>query len=162
MLCDVCNKNSATVHLTEIISDKVVELHVCQSCARSKDKEVGAQLSISDFLDNFLREDAIDGYRLDLKCSFCGLTLAEVDRRGRLGCHNCYRVFREHLTPLIKKLHSAVRHKGKSPVKNCAVVLPAEPGRDEQLKKQLDRAVYLQEYEEAARLRDEIRKLQND
>ena len=50
MLCDICQKNIATVHLTEIINDKVVEMHVCQACAQSKAQELNEQLNISDFL----------------------------------------------------------------------------------------------------------------
>ncbi|MBU1122801.1 MAG: UvrB/UvrC motif-containing protein [Candidatus Omnitrophica bacterium] len=154
MLCDVCNKNSATVHLTEIINDKVVEMHICQSCAQDKATEVKGQLSISDFLDNLLSKDAIEKETANIKCSFCGLTLTDVSEKGRLGCRNCYVVYKSEVLPLLKKLHSWTKHKGKVP---CSYQYKSlRQPREEELKKRLNRAVCLEEYEDAARFRDQI------
>ncbi|HUW57720.1 MAG TPA: hypothetical protein VMZ92_13860 [Planctomycetota bacterium] len=36
ILCQICKKNVATVHLTEIIKDKKREIHLCEGCARKK------------------------------------------------------------------------------------------------------------------------------
>ncbi|UCD15570.1 MAG: hypothetical protein JSV34_00530 [Candidatus Omnitrophota bacterium] len=155
MVCDVCNKNSATVHLTEIVNDKVVEMHICQNCAKPKAKELKGQLSISDFLDNLLNKEDVKSKELSANCSFCGLTLAEINKKGRLGCRSCYETFKEAVTPLLKKLHSATRHRGKFPSSGMRDVLQ-EP-KEEDLKGRLKRAICLQEYEEAARLRDEIK-----
>jgi len=85
MLCDICHKNIATVHLTEIINDKVIEMHICQGCARNKTSELKQQLDISNFLGGLAAQDELPGEkRALLKCSFCGLAYAEFKKKGRL------------------------------------------------------------------------------
>ena len=36
MLCQICGKNPATVHFTEIHDNKMSEIHVCDRCAEEK------------------------------------------------------------------------------------------------------------------------------
>ncbi len=50
MLCDICGKNPATVHLTEIIDDQMNELHLCEECARQKSAQMEQQFGLSDLL----------------------------------------------------------------------------------------------------------------
>jgi protein arginine kinase activator len=79
----------------------------------------------------------------------------EFKAEGRLGCPKDYEVFHAALTPLLERIHRAVRHVGKIPphaVHNAA--LQAELM---DLRQQLRRAVETEVYEEAARLRDLIR-----
>ncbi len=160
MLCDLCHKNVATVHLTEIINDKVVELHICSECAHNKTEELKNHLSISEFLSGILNQrESVDTDR-SLRCPSCGMSFYEFRKKGRLGCAVCYRSFRTHLIPLIKKIHGTTHHKGKLPRKmmRSAVI----KRRIKVLQERLDRAVQLEEYEEAAALRDEIKKLERE
>lgn len=160
MLCDFCHKNIATVHLTEMDGDKIVELHLCNKCAKAKTNDIKEQLSLGDLLGSLgdLTVD-IDSSKKFPKCSFCGLTFQELRKKGRLGCSECYNVFEDYLIPLIKKIHGATHHTGKSPLAlDKKVVLDR---KIKELKEQLQRAVSLEEYEEAAKLRDEIRELEN-
>jgi protein arginine kinase activator len=159
MQCDICHKNKATVHLTEIINDKVVEMHVCGGCAKIKTEEIKEHLTISDFLKGFVENEEVSETkeRLSLKCSFCGLTYDEFKKKGRLGCQNCYKTFKVQLLPLLRKIHSSVRHIGKLPLK-LEKTAPTQL-RKEELQRRLERAIHLEEYEEAARLRDEIKKI---
>ena len=50
MLCDICKKNPATVHLTEIIDEQMNELHLCEDCARHKSAAMEQQFGLSDLL----------------------------------------------------------------------------------------------------------------
>jgi len=156
MLCDVCHKNIATIHLTEIINDKVVEMHACQACAKLKAQELSEQLNISDFVGGLADIGAAKKKEQTLKCSFCGFTYLEFKKKGRLGCEVCYKDFRTQLLPLLKKIHSATRHMGKVPLDIRNKV--SAQTKLEGLRKQLARAITLEEYEDAARLRDEIKK----
>ena len=36
MLCEICHKKPAKVHVTRIENNKQFSLHLCQDCARSK------------------------------------------------------------------------------------------------------------------------------
>jgi len=80
-------------------------------------------------------------------CS-CGHTIRDIVFTGRVGCGNCYEYFKKELMPLIEMYQSSLKHKGKVP-KNIILTL------EEQLK----RAVAKEDYETAARLRDEIKLL---
>ena len=159
MLCDICHKNIATVHLTEIVNDKVVEMHICQSCAKLKAEELKDHLDISDFLGGLVgAQSPQEKQKVSLRCTMCGLTYAEFKKKGRLGCGNCYKTFRVQLLPLLKKIHSSTQHAGKSPVPVEKKVSRETKKRD--LRRRLQRAIQLEEYEEAAQLRDEIKKIE--
>ena len=93
-----------------------------------------------------------------LKCPSCGLSYDDFKQKGRLGCGKCYETFRRLLLPLIKKIHSATRHTGKAPLhleKRVSSQLKIK-----ELHQHLQRAIQLEEYEEAAKLRDQIKELE--
>ncbi len=159
MLCDLCHKNIATVHLTEIVNDKILEMHICQACAEVKGQEIKDQLNLSNFLGGLTDSVETQKEGVSLRCPLCGLTYEEFRKRGRLGCANCYDTFRNVILPLLKKIHGSVRHMGKS-------IFPQEKSsyeaRIKDLHQRLERAINLEEYEEAARLRDEIKRLERE
>jgi protein arginine kinase activator len=158
MLCDVCHKNIATVHLTEIVDDKVVEMHICQKCAQLKAEELKEQLSIADLLGGLVDMEGEIKEKVILKCSCCGLSYEEFKKKGRLGCRDCYITFKQRLLTLLKRIHGATRHTGKVPLIVDEAVSCESKLRD--LREKLLRSIKLEEYERAARLRDEIKKLE--
>lgn len=157
MFCDICHKNNATVHLTEIIKEKVVELHICQACAKAKAQEIKEQApmpSSSEKPPESLLRDTTKNPAV--KCRVCGLGYEDFRKKGRFGCGVCYETFKSKLIPLLRQIHGAVQHKGKFPfTRDCGLERQI---RIDELKNRLDRAIKLEEYEEAARLRDEIEK----
>jgi len=159
MLCDLCHKHIATVHLTEIINDKIAEMHICQACAKTKTEEIKDQLNISDFLGGLaVAGTAERKEESSLKCVSCGLTYADFKKKGRLGCGNCYIVFKQMLLPLLKRIHGSTHHVGKSPLHKEERI--SREANIKELKNRLERAIQLEEYEEAARLRDELKSLE--
>jgi len=160
MLCDVCSKNLATVHLTEIMGGKIIEVHLCEDCAKKKTEDFQKQFNIADFLSELVDINSIDKMAVpDVICSGCGLSYQDFKKSGRLGCALCYEDFKEQLNPLLKKIHGYAKHKGKTPrIKTKKEVSPNE--RIKELRFYLGRAVKLEEYEEAASIRDEIRELE--
>ena len=157
MLCDVCNKNIATIHLTEIVNEKVVEMHICQSCAKAKAHELNEQFNISDFVGGLADIGISKKEEPTVKCPSCGFSYGDFKKNGRLGCGRCYVTFREQLLPLLKKIHSSTRHKGKTPLHVDKKTSLENKLKD--LRRHLERAIQLEEYEEAAQLRDEIKNL---
>lgn len=157
MLCDICHKNTATIHLTEIIEDKVTELHICQECASKKSKEGQNNIKLSAFFANISEEEqpSVDSV---LRCDNCGMKFKEFRNNGRLGCAQCYNYFRGPLKVLIRKIHGFALHKGKIPASIGENVLLEK--QLERLRSQLQRAIQLEAYEEAASLRDQIRSLE--
>lgn len=166
LLCELCQKNPATVHLTEIQHQNVrKEVHLCDECAKSKGVNFKVPLAeiltgVIDVAGKALKDLA------ELKCPQCGITYAEFRSRTRLGCPHDYVVFKGGLLPLLEKIHGATQHRGKVPVQAGAVPHPPPPKEREshanrlaELEQELERLVQAEEYEKAAQVRDQIREL---
>ena len=173
MLCDICKKQKASVHLTEIINDEVTELHLCEECAKTKGTEMQQHFSIADLLSemvDFPIEAAQKKERIKLKCPSCGMSYTDFKKMGRFGCAQCYEAFKRALYPLLKRIHGTDRHignqprklPGKKPKMAAAVPKPKSEARLlEELRARLAKAIASEEFEEAAVLRDKIRALEN-
>ena len=163
MLCDICNKNPATVHLTEIVDDQMSELHLCEECARKKSSQMESQFGLSDLLAGLadFEKPSEEKELSALKCPNCGLTYKDFKKVGRLGCGECYSAFKKFLTPLLKRIHGSGAHCGKCPVKISAGKPPRKKTPDlQELRCRLQKAVEDEAYEEAAKIRDQIKELQ--
>jgi len=160
MLCDICGKNPATVHLTEIIDDQMNELHLCEECARQKSEQMEQQFGLGDLLAGLteFEKPGKETEAISVKCPNCGLTYADFKKVGRLGCGECYTAFRKYLGPLLKRIHGSNQHIGKSPLK--AVKVLKKKIDLEELRHSMQKAIEAEAFEEAARLRDEIRELE--
>ena len=177
MLCDICGKNPATVHLTEIIDEQMNELHLCEECARTKSSAMEQQFGLSDLLAgmvDFEQKNKEEGIPA-VKCPACGLTYADFKKIGRLGCGQCYNVFRQYLAPLLKRIHGSSQHVGKNPVRRAKPVktgaaapagAPSAASKRktglQELKMQLAKAIEKEAFEEAAALRDQIKKISSE
>ena len=165
MLCDICNKNLATVHLTEIIDEQMNELHLCEDCARSKSASMEQQFGLSDLLAgmaDFEKPVNKEEELVSVKCPACGLTYTDFKKIGRLGCGECYNVFRKYLAPLLKRIHGSNQHIGKSPQKvKTAPRVYKKKSLVAELKVNLQQAIGQEDFEEAARLRDQIRQAES-
>jgi len=165
MLCDVCGKNPATVHLTEIIDEQMNELHLCEECARNKSAAMEQQFGLSDLLAGMADFEKPSSNKEEepvaVKCLACGLSYADFKKIGRLGCGECYLTFRKYLAPLLKRIHGSNQHIGKNPVKTkVAVKLNKKKAGLPELKAQLQKAIIDEAFEEAARLRDQIKEVE--
>ena len=159
MLCEICHQAEATVHIIESIEGKQTVQNLCEACAQKR--HVGELLAkpvtaIHELLASLLQFDAPQTTKaLGRPCPSCGQTYARFRDVGRLGCAHCYVAFQDWLLPLIRQFHQAEEHRGRGSAP------PAEtPGRKlEALRAALQRAVAEEQYEEAARLRDRIHRL---
>ena len=95
---------------------------------------------------------------LDRECEICGIKFVDFRNTGRLGCPHDYQEFRDELAPLLENIHGETRHCGKSPRR----MPESKQAQSElvQLRKQLLQAINKEAYEEAARLRDRIRQIE--
>lgn len=159
--CDNC-KNIATVHLTEIKNGKKLEKHLCEQCAAQQEGiPVKSHQPINELLTNFVlaqhgaAKEAATGHA----CEHCGIAFAEFKQGGLLGCEHDYTQFEKELTPLLQRAHEgATHHLGKVPVRRGGSGVPMKRQADlARLRKELQRAVEGEDYEKAARLRDQIK-----
>ena len=159
MLCDSCGKKQATVHYTEIHNGEMMEMHLCEECARQKEIEFKPHFSLADFLAGLGDFEATLPVETQKeKCPACGMTMTDFTKMGRLGCGECYAAFRESLAPLLKRIHGRLNHTGKV---IGTVAKGAARNILEKLKADLQVAISREEFEEAARLRDKIKELEN-
>ncbi len=161
MLCNVCGKNPATVHLTEIIDNQMNELHLCEECARQKSEQMEQQFGLSDLLAGlaeFEKPASKESETVAVKCANCGLTYADFKKIGRLGCGECYISFKKYLGPLLKRIHGSNQHTGKSPLRSAKA--PRKKGDLQELRTRLQKAIEMEAFEEAARIRDQIKELE--
>ena len=167
MLCDECGKNKATVHLTEIINEQITKLNLCEACAKDKGSDVEQHFGIADLLaalsDVEEAPQTAAGVTAKNRCSQCGLTYEDFKKIGRLGCGECYTEFKNSLAPLLKRIHGAAQHLGKSPTPDLLKEQKLNSKIQDELrviKEQFQKAVKNEEFEEAAALRDKIKFLE--
>jgi protein arginine kinase activator len=165
MKCESCNNRQATVHLTEIRNGKTIAKHLCEQCAAQSEgvpQAVKGHTPINELLTNFVMAHAGLQKELGVTCDQCGITWSEFRQHGLFGCDKDYDVFEKDLTPLLQRAHEgATHHTGKVPTRAGSASTAAKPRKKvidvTKLRKELQRAVEAEDYEKAARLRDQIR-----
>ena len=159
MLCELCKEAQATVHLTEIVNDQMTELHLCEACANQKGAQVESHFGLADLLSglaDFSKPQEPEEVPAKV-CPTCGMSFEDFRKVGRLGCAECYTTFKRSLGGLLKRIHGSPIHLGKSPMRLIKTAKVAKTEMAE-LKRKLERAIEKEEFEEAARLRDQIRR----
>lgn len=172
MICQICHKRPASVHVTKIVNGVKSELHICEQCAKEKEglgintamQSFVAPLSFSNILEGLMDFAGVgvlphEG-RVETRCPGCGLDYEEFKKTGLLGCSQCYEIFKDRLDPIIRRIHGNIQHTGKVPKRTGGII---RLKRDiEKLKYELKKAVENEEYEKAAQIRDRIKELEND
>ena len=148
------------MHLTEIVNDQMTELHLCEACANQKGAQVESHFGLSDLLSGlagFSKTEEPEEVSTK-SCPTCGMTYEDFRKVGRLGCAECYTTFKRNLGSLLKRIHGSPIHLGKSPAR---LVKPAKAKTElAEIKRKLERAIENEEFEEAANLRDQIRRME--
>ncbi len=171
MICQICQKNPASVHVTEIVETKaadaaaaeavreVHEQHLCESCAATIDLPHAPALkkTPADIWKLLQISAQQTRKRGGPSCPDCGMSLDEFRKKGRLGCARDYEVFKAHIGDLLERVHGARAHVGRVPGGSETDSLRSQ--RLTMLKQQLEDAIRAEAYENAARLRDEIKAL---
>lgn len=170
MKCDKCTKK-ASVHLTEIVDGKVMEMHLCEDCARDQSQSMEQQFGLADLLaglTDFGKHVPEVQSKSITQCPSCGLTYEDFRKFGRFGCAQCYVAFKPHLKVLLKKIHGSSAHLGKKPANIAALGLPPTAGVEtipvvqseaqivESLRVKLHEAIEREDFEMAAKIRDQI------
>lgn len=177
MQCSFCKSNEATCHLTKVVNGKAVEVHVCEKCI----PEIGqADLVDFDIWDAVAKLAAAKGLPDPAKalepeeeaeisaqslllsatgrveaCRACGFTAEDLRKTGRLGCPDCYAVFGEMLADVLNDCQKGSQHFGKVPRSQ-------RRAKGQALRDQLQKAVDAERFEDAARLRDELKVLEEE
>lgn len=166
MVCQECNKRPATLYLTKIINGEKTETHMCEACAREKGEMIPGSpggFSIHNLLSgllNFEPNSSAAQATQQIRCNNCGLTYNQFSKLGRFGCSSCYDQFSERLDPLFKRVHGNNVHVGKIPKRTGGMI---QYKREiDKLKHEMQVHIGNEEFEQAARIRDQIRSLESN
>lgn len=163
MICDDCKKRPASVHITQITNNQKVDKHLCHQCAQKHGEmsfTMNTDFSVHDFLKNMFSHSFADTIQAKqaTACSKCGMTYQDFSRSGKIGCTSCYETFGSRLEPLLRRIHGATAHTGKLPKRTGGKLELKQ--RMKKLRSELERHITNEEYEQAAKVRDQIRDLE--
>lgn len=167
MKCQNCGEHDANVKYTEVINGKKQEIFLCDKCANKMKLEMNFNFGFDDIFSSFFAEPTLiksieisDG----LVCDSCGMKYDDFAKNGMLGCENCYRVFNRKLDAVLKKLHGNNRHIEEERKQNVLrkTKSKSKSTKEEinELKEKLNNCIKCEDYEQAAILRDKIKKLE--
>lgn len=170
MLCDICHKKEAVMELRIDNGAKVEILHLCENCAEKKIAEVKSltgghaiigpsDMDLTEILESmkkiFRTDEEIDDN--GKKCPICGTSYDYLLKRRRVKCEGCYEFFKDDIEKFLFSIEKPTKHMGKTPANVDEEILKSRKERE--LMNKLTLAVNLEEYEEAAKLRDKIKAL---
>lgn len=161
MLCEECGKNQATVSITVTTGGNTSTRRLCPECMKKMELNL-VKGDIQSFLSSVLSvlgNEKKTEEQPSVVCSSCGLSYQEFEHTGRLGCAQCYRDFADQLKPSLQKIHGRTQHAGRRPKAYVPDPQDELNQRVNELRKLMDEAVAAENFEEAARLRDELRSL---
>ncbi len=156
-MCDICGKNEATLKVRQMDKEgRATELNVCAECARQRGLSGVEEIKSDSGAVLAELRSKIEKQDKEIVCVRCGMSFAEFKRAGRLGCAECYRAFHQQLQPILRRLHGAVQHVGRT----------VQQGRKraqerlevQRLRVELEKAIKAEDYERAAALRDRLKK----
>lgn len=177
MLCSNCGKNEANVRYTRIINGEKTEFRLCEECAKKaglEDIDFSMPIDFSNFLSDFFEDDMLLPSFTDIepkKCPKCGLTFDDFAKNGRFGCGECYSTFGDKLEAILKNLHGSSKHVGKKPERLLKANIEKDANKVEkpkvdekqakleELNKDLQKAIKEERYEDAAKIRDQIKSI---
>ncbi|MBZ0255827.1 UvrB/UvrC motif-containing protein [bacterium] len=168
MICEICKKKQAKLHITQVKDDQKLTIHICHECAQENGiagPSINTSFSVEAHMTGSaqIKEPSAEPTRdehLHKTCPQCGLSYSAFKESGRLGCSSCYEVFAEQLKPLLQKVQKDFTHKGKAPRTESETLTLKRSISD--LRLQLKDAVRQEQFELAAKLRDQIRGMESE
>lgn len=156
--CDRCSK-PAVVHNTAIVNGVMHEQHLCEEHAA----EAGIQVPGASALGPLFAKLAVAATATPRgtkgpTCTRCGMSFADYRQHGLLGCGDCYQAFATTLKVVLERAHGCdAQHVGKAPPRVGEA--QRRTALLQQMMKELDEAVRTEQYERAAKLRDQVKAL---
>ena len=176
MLCENCGKREANVRYTQNINGERKEMFLCEMCSEKLgiEKSFNMPINFSSFLEDFFDDMETTsfipslGIQNILKCKDCGMSFDDFMHTGKFGCSSCYETFESKIDQILKNIHGSNRHLGRigKIQENEQSILrendenTGKINQIEKLKENLKQAIKIENYEEAARIRDEIKRLE--
>jgi protein arginine kinase activator len=157
MLCQSCKKKKATLFFKHVSEGGIKELSLCKDCAAEQGFETDSPESIAEMLFGMDSQGQGNApFVSNKQCSVCGLKAGQFRNESRLGCASCYGTFEDELGMIFADIQEGNYHTGKTP----ADVKSRQ--RITWLKDELQHSVEIQDFEEAAKIRDLLVELEGE
>lgn len=164
MLCQACGKNTANTYIKTVVNGELTERHLCSQCASEMGyNSMFGGLSMSNLIGSFFGGQSLlaqPAQETATRCETCGSTFRDIVNSGKVGCADCYTLYRENLMPTVQRIHGNTNHTGKVPASMGAKATLKNEIKD--LKKKLKEAIASQDFENAAVLRDQIKEKEQE
>jgi protein arginine kinase activator len=165
MICDQCGERPASVIVKQNVQGQTTERHLCHVCAAENHNLnfVFEQdpLAIHQLLSNWFpkQHTSVSPIKKEVAvCPSCGFTFTKFLELGKFGCATCYEAFDSQLENVFKRLHNGnSEHNGKIPASYGSTLKIRK--EIEELRKLMQASIENENFEEAAKLRDEIKEL---
>lgn len=162
MLCESCGKNHATTHIRSVVNGVVTEKNLCGYCAAKEGYTSLTSNHLGDMLASVFGDVLASGSpAATVRCSCCGSSFSDIAQSGKVGCAKCYQTFYRELLPYLKRVHGSTSHSGKIPNRAPLVVKKTEETVAD-LRAKLNELVREERFEEAAEIRDKIKKKEEE
>lgn len=156
MKCQNCNERDASVHIKKIINGVSDEKFYCNECAQKQNElNFYNPFDTSKIFTSLFGTGYTPKIMEEKVCPTCKSNFLRFKNLGLLGCNDCYETFEKDIRPIIERVQPALSHKGKIPTqldydtqKNIEI---------SRLRADLNQAIEDENYELAAKLRDDIR-----
>jgi protein arginine kinase activator len=151
MKCNFCDDRDATIHVHQILGTERFEYHLCEECAVERGIK-GQNISVPRLFKQ-LRKPSVQRDA----CPACGTTKRSIQKSGNAGCATCYEVFRAIFKERLIQHTGFKIHSGALParLKKLQDVLHTRKS----LQDDLQQAVHHEDYEKAAKIRDQLNSL---
>jgi len=162
MKCERCGDREAIMEVRHVEEGKSRQIQLCEACAADQGitaSGVGPETPLGGFLATMWQGANLEEAELvpGGACPGCGGSYADFRQTGRFGCAECWRLFEPAIRVLLRRYHGSTRHLGRAPVPRTDGVLKAEQAGA--LRERLRQAVETEDFELAARIRDQLEEL---
>ncbi|MEO0072204.1 MAG: UvrB/UvrC motif-containing protein [candidate division WOR-3 bacterium] len=156
--CNICHKPEVFIIVNTVDREgNVQELALCKDCAQKKGISEIKKIKLTPAEIIMKLQMTSDANDQKITCNFCNITWANFRTTGRLGCEHCYESFKNQLDSLIKEIHGATLHRGKTVTSGRKTTYDRFVIK--KLTKQMRQAIQNEDYEKAAVIRDQITKI---
>lgn len=189
MMCQNCSKNEANVKYTQIINGVKKQMNLCDKCAKElgiDNISFNMEMDFSNFLGDFFDDVNQDFIPSLIKpktivCDKCKSSYEDFIKSGKLGCDKCYETFEDKIDAILKNIHGANQHVGRNrkqieniddEIEKAKVNKNNQTAKNknskeiknkqkiQELQARLKQEIKEERYEDAAKTRDEIKKLE--
>ena len=183
VLCEDCGQNEAVCTVAVMMGKQVLHRKLCQACMAKTSMSIasGNVAQVLGALMAAARNAALNAAQQQepeaaqeaanapeepelpqtgaksLTCPDCGMTLEAYSKTKRLGCPTCCTTFRSVLTEIFRRDCPGAIHVGRRPIADEEA--QSVRARREALQREMAGAVAREDFEAAARCRDELRRI---